>query len=302
MKMNPRAFISHSGEDRVFAERLATDLRGNGVDVWLSVWEITAGDSLRRKIEQGLTQSDIFVLVLSRSSVVRPWVQEELDAALVRRISGLCRKIIPVVLDDCEMPPFVASSLWLDMRDYQYEVGLSELLKSVFDIKTKPPLGSPPTFVSIEPESSETNYFKIKPIADLKAKCLAVTIPDDAEVKTISVHFVSKTWGFKLFLRIPESMQCSALVDLLQEKLELQTHIELKRTRGRVLLFWQLQKSDGRLCDPESTLMMSEIFDGDTIYMHATVKEQHVDYSVDWSGKIQGMHIGDFYVVDRWTA
>ena len=53
--MTPKVFISHAGEDREFAQDLATKLRARGVNAWLDVWEILPGDSLIDKIfEEGL--------------------------------------------------------------------------------------------------------------------------------------------------------------------------------------------------------------------------------------------------------
>jgi hypothetical protein len=42
-------------------------------------------------------------VVISASSAAKPWVREELDAAVVRRITGSVR-LIPVRLDDAPIP------------------------------------------------------------------------------------------------------------------------------------------------------------------------------------------------------
>ena len=48
-------------------------------------------------------------MILSRASVDKKWVKEELNAALVKKINGLT-KLIPVVLDDCEIPEALHST------------------------------------------------------------------------------------------------------------------------------------------------------------------------------------------------
>src|ERR1039457_2122717 len=110
---HPKAFVSHSTQDRSFVERFAADLRANGVTAWYSGWEIKPGDSIRAKIEEGLEGCEYFIIVLSRNSISSKWVQTELDAATVRNIAGKVRKIIPVKIEDCgELPPTLGA-LWL---------------------------------------------------------------------------------------------------------------------------------------------------------------------------------------------
>jgi hypothetical protein len=142
---HPKAFISHSTKDRVFVERLAADLRVNGVDAWYSGWEIKAGDSIRARLDQGLAECDIFIIVLSTASIDRPWVKTELDAATVRKLDGKVQKIIPIKIDDCgELPPILGSLMWVDFSMKPYDVAFQTVLHSVFRVETKPPLGEVP--------------------------------------------------------------------------------------------------------------------------------------------------------------
>jgi hypothetical protein len=144
---NPKAFISHATGDAVFVEKLATDLRSSGVDAWYSEWEIRPGDSIRAKIDDGLSQCEIFVIILSKASIKRPWVQTELDAATIRKLDGRVQKIIPVKLDDCgEPPPLLGSLHGVDFSSQSYEIALKKVLESIFLVETKPVLGDLPNF------------------------------------------------------------------------------------------------------------------------------------------------------------
>lgn len=85
----PRLFVSHASEDKErFAVEFATRLRSElGIDAWLDRWEIRGGDSLVARIfDEGLAGSDAVALVLSHASLTKPWVREELEVAVVRRI------------------------------------------------------------------------------------------------------------------------------------------------------------------------------------------------------------------------
>lgn len=145
----PRVFVSHSTQDRAFVEKLATDLRTNGVDAWYSGWEIRPGDSLRSKIEEGLGGCEYFIIVLSKSSITRPWVQTELDAATVRKIGGKVSKIIPVKIEDCgDLPPTLDALCWEDFSSQPYRTALERVLHGIFEVDVRPPLGKPPGAMS----------------------------------------------------------------------------------------------------------------------------------------------------------
>ena len=142
---HPKAFVSHATQDHPFVEKFAADLRTNGVDAWFSKWEIRPGDSIRAKIDEGLEDCEHFIIVLSKSSINRPWVQSELDAATIRKLDGKVRKIIPIKIEDCgDLPPTLGALLWEDFSNQPYEAALNRVLESIFDVDVRPPLGKPP--------------------------------------------------------------------------------------------------------------------------------------------------------------
>lgn len=147
--MSPKVFISHASEDKLrFVTAFATKLRENGVDAWLDRWEMLPGDSLVDKIfEEGLKNARAVIIVLSDVSVTKPWVSEELNASMVARISK-GTKIIPVVIDNCEVPEVLKSTLWERVEDpANFEAPLRRILAAIFEVREKPHVGEPPEFV-----------------------------------------------------------------------------------------------------------------------------------------------------------
>lgn len=69
-----KVFISYSHEDRPVVERLAQDLRIYGFDVWIDFWSMRAGDSLLKKIGEGITEAAFFLVALSKASIASDWV------------------------------------------------------------------------------------------------------------------------------------------------------------------------------------------------------------------------------------
>ncbi|MGV3707598.1 MAG: toll/interleukin-1 receptor domain-containing protein [Gemmatimonas sp.] len=146
----PRVFVSHASEDQArFVTRFATDLRLNGVDAWYSRWELGTGDSLVRKLEAGIEGAEVFIVVLSRISVTKPWVKEEIDAGLISAIEQKAR-FMPIVIEECDVPLFLRSRIYNVMSNPDnYRAQLMKLVAKIFgkDDPEKPPLGAPPAFV-----------------------------------------------------------------------------------------------------------------------------------------------------------
>ncbi|HEY0975696.1 MAG TPA: DUF1883 domain-containing protein [Solimonas sp.] len=82
-------FISHASEDKDAVVRpLAAALITEGLDVWYDEFELRIGDSLRRKIDQGLANSRVGLVVLSHAFIAKGWTNYELDGIVTRSISG----------------------------------------------------------------------------------------------------------------------------------------------------------------------------------------------------------------------
>ena len=150
----PKVFLSHASEDKDrFVVGFARQLRESGVDVWLDQWEMKPGDSLVDKIfEEGLKEARAVIIVLSTTSVQKPWVREELNASVVNRISR-GTKLIPVVIDECDVPESLRTTVWqkVDSLD-DYSQSLQRILATIFDVTDKPAIGKPPArFSGAEP-------------------------------------------------------------------------------------------------------------------------------------------------------
>ena len=90
-------FICHAGEDKDDLVRpLARLLREARVEVWFDEFELRVGDSLRRAIDRGLSQSRFGVVVLSPAFLGKGWPQWELDGLLQRDLSQSGPLILPV--------------------------------------------------------------------------------------------------------------------------------------------------------------------------------------------------------------
>lgn len=89
--------ISHASEDKEeIATPLAEALRAAGLRVWFDAFELQVGDSLRRKIDQGLAQSTFGVVVVSPHFFAKEWPRIELDGLTARATDTADPIILPI--------------------------------------------------------------------------------------------------------------------------------------------------------------------------------------------------------------
>lgn len=82
-------FISHASEDKQdVVTPLAEALRAGGLSVWYDNFELKIGDSLRRKIDQGIVSSRFGIVVLSRAFFGKGWPNYELDGLVTKSVDG----------------------------------------------------------------------------------------------------------------------------------------------------------------------------------------------------------------------
>lgn len=89
-------FVSHAHEDKTaIAEPLASALVEQGIRVWYDKFELSLGDSLRKSIDRGLSNSRFGIVILSHAFFSKHWPQSELDG-LVSRESDGTKVVLPI--------------------------------------------------------------------------------------------------------------------------------------------------------------------------------------------------------------
>lgn len=142
--------MCHASEDKArFAEPLATMLRERFVDIWLDKWEIRLGDSLvRRVFDDAVGKADAVIFLLSNASVIKPWVQAELDLSVIRRLEEGIR-IIPVLVEPCEVPQCLRATKYIELaKAGSLQAVAEEIASTLHGTSVKPPLGQPPEFLT----------------------------------------------------------------------------------------------------------------------------------------------------------
>lgn len=110
----PRVFLSYSDSDADPARLLANALARRGARVWLDENELRAGDDIAQRIDQGLASADIFLVLISQTSVGSPWIQREIGRAASVTTGHSEVRLVPVRLGDVELPPVLGNRLYVD--------------------------------------------------------------------------------------------------------------------------------------------------------------------------------------------
>ena len=86
-KRIPDTFICHANEDKASIARPLRDaLREIGINAWLDESEVQIGDSIRNKIDEGLSSCRSATVILSRTFFEKYWTQYEIEGILQRQV------------------------------------------------------------------------------------------------------------------------------------------------------------------------------------------------------------------------
>jgi hypothetical protein len=174
-----KVFISHASEDKErFVINFSKYLLKKGIDVWLDKWEMLPGDSLVDKIfEEGLKNASAVIVVLSKNSINKKWVREELNSAVINRINKNS-KLIPVILDNLQredIPQSLKDTVWEIIPDINsFEKNADRIIASLIGQRIKPEIGKEPEYavseIEIIPELTKIDTIVHKTICEIGVK------------------------------------------------------------------------------------------------------------------------------------
>ncbi|MCB1824034.1 MAG: toll/interleukin-1 receptor domain-containing protein [Candidatus Competibacteraceae bacterium] len=130
-----RVFIIYSSKDRKPAAEVVHYLRVNGYNPWFDVDEIAPGQKWEQSVMKGIGESAVALYLVSENmKSSNKFVSEELKTAMsiMRSKDESFSPVIPVRLDDAEVPQELADVHWVDLRSKdgleQLEKGLNRVL------------------------------------------------------------------------------------------------------------------------------------------------------------------------------
>jgi hypothetical protein len=127
-------FLSHAHADKGFVDDIDNWLtRVSGFSVWYDARELPASSFVASSLSEAVSKCTGMIIILSKSSVGSGWVELEANAALSERASDPGFKVVPILIEDCEIPQMLNSTKYLDLRARKLEyLSCLELIKSVY--------------------------------------------------------------------------------------------------------------------------------------------------------------------------
>jgi hypothetical protein len=113
--------------DKQFARWLTVDLGKAGHSPWLDEWKIRVGESIPKKISEGIEDCDVVVVVLSEHALKSRWVENEWQAKYWQEIMDDKILVLPILLKQCEVPTLLQAKKYADFTE-SYNHGLEDLL------------------------------------------------------------------------------------------------------------------------------------------------------------------------------
>ena len=131
-----QTFISYSRVKKNFALKLARELKAAGFPIWLDQLDIPAGARWDDEIEKALRECGIFLIILTPASIASENAKDEIGYAIDHG-----KRILPVLLEECEIPLRLRRFQYVDFTSMNYDQGVNtakELLSKLVKEQSLP--------------------------------------------------------------------------------------------------------------------------------------------------------------------
>jgi hypothetical protein len=138
----PRILIANCYQDEDFARKLAFALRRDRVSPYVAVNEMTAGESLVRRLASTTLPVDCVVPVISIISVTHNWVEREMAQVVSGEINKRKIRACPTKVDNCAVPVSLMGRFVADF----YVLGWDQAYEALKTAIQRQPGAERPTF------------------------------------------------------------------------------------------------------------------------------------------------------------
>ncbi|MFN8630240.1 MAG: toll/interleukin-1 receptor domain-containing protein [Chloroflexota bacterium] len=108
----PACFISYAHEDARLARDIAYGLQAADLDIEIDEVSLAGGDSLVEWVAEATKRVEFVIALVSRHSATSSWCKYELSLGMTDELLGPGVKVIPVKVDDVEMPALLRNKLY----------------------------------------------------------------------------------------------------------------------------------------------------------------------------------------------
>ncbi len=109
-------FVSYSHSNKQFVDKLCRNLISEKIHLWMDRWELKPGDSFIDSIQAALEHAGAILVVLSKSYLESACCKKEMNSGLIRELEEKGNIIIPILIENCEIPIFLREKMYADFR------------------------------------------------------------------------------------------------------------------------------------------------------------------------------------------
>ncbi|WP_391531140.1 toll/interleukin-1 receptor domain-containing protein, partial [Candidatus Frankia nodulisporulans] len=124
-------FVSYTATDRPWSEWIAWQLEENGYQVLVQAWDFVPGVDWRRKMDQGVAHATRTIAVVSAAYLISVYGGEEWRAARAADPEGLQRRLLPMRVEDCDLPDELQTVVSVDLFGLTASTTRDRLLTAV---------------------------------------------------------------------------------------------------------------------------------------------------------------------------
>lgn len=124
------SFLSHAHANKDVVDTIeAWITEKTGLPIWYDSRNLPSGAKIASELGRAIEECRSTILVLSKRSVESGWVKEEYDASVEQRASSRdAFRIIPIKIEDCEVPGFLQTTNWIDISKTGFDLDAANKL------------------------------------------------------------------------------------------------------------------------------------------------------------------------------
>jgi hypothetical protein len=125
--------LSFSGNDREYAAKLASKLKSLGLRVFYDAWDTSAlwGHNLYEHLQGIYSSATCCIILISSSYKNKSWTNFEMKAAVARSFVDKTYNVLPILLDNTELPPQLATIGYMDAGSISMDAIATAILKRI---------------------------------------------------------------------------------------------------------------------------------------------------------------------------
>jgi tetratricopeptide (TPR) repeat protein/nucleoside-triphosphatase THEP1 len=136
-------FISYNRADRDWASWIAWCLEEAGYTTYFQDWDFSPGSNFIVEMEKAASTCRRTIAVLSQNYLNSVFTLPEWTAAFAKDPTGRDRTLLPILVGQCELPPFFSVIVYIDLIGLSESEATEKLLLKVKQVRLKPSRKAP---------------------------------------------------------------------------------------------------------------------------------------------------------------